>query len=63
MEISMIPDHIIDDLKNRGLSDSDIENSNPRDLFDEWCGWNGFYGYTDIFIDVMDSLREAKKAK
>jgi len=62
MEITLIPEHILDDLYNRGLSDSDIENSTPIKLFDEYLGWNGFTGYAVDFVDAIDSLRSAKKA-
>ena len=62
MEISLIPEHILDDLYNRGLSDSDIENSTPAKLFDEYLRWNGFSGYAGDFILAIDSLRVAQKA-
>ena len=62
MEISMIPDYILDDLASRGVTAEKIENSSPEDLFDEWCMWNGFIGYSSTFINVIDSLRSAQKA-
>jgi len=62
MEITLIPEHILDDLYSRGLSDFDIENSTPSKLFDEYLRWNGFSGYAGDFISAIDSLRVAKKS-
>ena len=63
MEISLIPEHILDDLYSRGLCDAEIESSTPSKLFDEYLRWNGFSGWADGFIDAIDSLRTAQKDK
>ena len=62
MEVSLIPDHILDDLHSRGLNDADIESSTPEHLFNEYLNWNGIIGYGDTFIEAIDSLRSAEKA-
>ncbi len=62
MEITLIPEHILDDLYSRGLSNSDIESSTPIKLFDEYLRWSGFTGYAGDFVGAIDSLRSAKKA-
>jgi len=62
MEISMIPDNILDDLASRGMTAEQIESSTPEHLFDEYLQWHGLQGYTSSFLDAIDSLRAAKKA-
>ena len=50
---------IWDDKANKSLKK---KRSNPNVLFVEWIMCNGFSGYAETFIDVIDSLREADKS-
>tara|TARA_R110002020_G_scaffold147185_2_gene322329 strand:+ start:1272 stop:1463 length:192 start_codon:yes stop_codon:yes gene_type:complete len=62
MEYDLIPENILEDLINRGLTREDIENSTPQKLFDEYLAWNGFIGWAGTFADAIDDLRSAQKA-
>ncbi len=60
MNIERIPDHIIEDLKERGWSEKEIERSYPDELFNEYCEWQGLSGYGDMLREVLDALRGAQ---
>ena len=61
MNINKIPDYILSDLKERGLSDEEISEKTPQSLFCEYCDWNGLIGWGPSLITVIDDLREANK--
>lgn len=62
MEYDLIPEDILEALKNRGLTREDIETSTPNKLFDEYARWHGFSGWSGTFINAIDELRYARKA-
>ena len=62
VEISLIPDRVLDAARNRGLSDETIESMTPEQLFEEYLSWLGILGHSDDFIKALDALRYAKKS-
>lgn len=61
MELKKIPQNIIDDLKERGHSDKDIEQMSPERAFHEFCEWNGLVGWASTLRNTLDSLRAAQE--
>jgi hypothetical protein len=63
VELSLIPDRVLDAARNRGLSDETIASQTPEELFDVYLSWLGIVGHSKDFIKALDSLRYAKKAE
>ena len=61
MIIEKIPDYILTDLHERGLSNTVIANETPEYLFKEYCNWQGLINWGDSLITVLDELRRAEK--
>jgi hypothetical protein len=59
LDLNKIPEHILSDLRSRGLSESEIEVLSPEQAFSEYCEWNGLRGWAPSIILTIDSLREA----
>lgn len=63
MKISDIPDHVLDDVRKRGIwSDVDIEAMSAEKVFDEYLRWNGIIGFGQDFFEVAITLHKAEKA-
>lgn len=61
MDINKIPESITNDLKERGLSESEIELSSPEQLLEEYMSWHGIIGWSQTFISAYKSLKEANQ--
>ena len=59
MKIAKIPDYILDDLTERGLSAKNINESTPEQLFCEYCDWHGLVDWGEALITVLEDLRNA----
>ena len=55
-----LPDHVIEALRERELSDDDISRMDAEALFDEYCSWYGIIGFSEMLIEALDSLRGMK---
>jgi len=60
MKIEKIPENILEDLRWQ-LSDEEIVESTPDQLFIEYCEWHGLCLCGYRLIDVLDSLRACKE--
>ena len=58
MNIKKIPDYILSDLKERGLSDEEISEKTPQSLFCEYCDWNGLIGWGPSCGHIDRALKE-----
>lgn len=59
ININLIPDHILVDLRERGLTDFDITNSLASTLLDEYLSWHGIIGWTPKIIEAMKAFAHA----
>ena len=59
MNIEKIPNYILTDLKERGLTPERIVESNVDDLFIEYCNWHGLSGWGEGLLTVLDDLNYA----
>lgn len=60
MDISQIPDFVLDALRQRGHNDEDIADMSAEEAFSEFCDWFGLSGWADRLIIALDHLREAE---
>jgi len=61
MDITKIPQHILDDLRSRGNTDEEIKEMSPECAFSEFCEWNGLNGWASTLRNALDILRVADK--
>lgn len=59
MDIAKIDPDVIDCLRKRGLSDSEIEAMTPEQAFSESRQWNGLIGFGAKLVNALDNLRAA----
>ena len=55
--IDQIPKHILADLRQRGHSDEAIERMSPREVFQEYCEWNGLIRWGDPLWEAVSALK------
>lgn len=60
VSIEAIPPHILNDLRERGLSDFDISTSKPTTLLNEYMSWHGVIGYTGKFVEALLAFLQAE---
>lgn len=60
MDMSKIPEDIVDALKKRGYSDDAIAQMTPKEAFSEYCNWNGLSGWGPTLWGVVAVLGDAR---
>ena len=63
ISVAKIPEHILIDLNERGLSDDDIENSTYQNLFNEYCIWHGLLDWGPSLLLAVDALKKADSSQ
>lgn len=63
LDFDKIPERVIDDLSERGWSDSDIEKMSPEQAFSEFCNWNGLINWGPSLWGVVKDLEKAETHK
>lgn len=63
MKIKNIPDEVFSALKNRGHNDKEIEAMTPKELFTEYCEWNGLIGYGRGLYSLVVKLRKLHRSE
>jgi hypothetical protein len=58
VDISKIPEHILSDVRERA-SDDAIATMTPREVFTEYCMWNGLINWGGTLFDAVESLKKA----
>jgi hypothetical protein len=61
LDLSKIPAHILVDVRERGHSDADIAAMTPRELFSEYCEWNGLLRWGDTLFSAVEACQKASK--
>lgn len=56
MDLQHIPKHVLEDVRERGNSDSQIEKMNPKEVFTEYCSWHGIINWGDALYDLAVGL-------
>jgi hypothetical protein len=51
---------ILDDLREN-YSDDQINAMSPRSILDAWLSWEGFIGYTNGIMQIVNLFFEPKK--
>lgn len=54
---SKLPGHVLDALRNRGLSDTEVRSLSPIEAFCHYCDWNGLIGWGYDLWDVASVLK------
>ena len=63
MNINLIPPLVLDAVRKREkFTDEEIVHLSPRELFDEYCSWNGLLNWGDSLWDTMDQLQKVQPA-
>ncbi|AJD82995.1 hypothetical protein PJWF_00102 [Achromobacter phage JWF] len=58
-KVEDLPPHIIDVLRERGLSDEEIRISSTRELMEHWLHWNGIINWTESIIQAYETFKQA----
>ena len=61
LDIKKLPDWLLNDIRERGLSDAQIASMDARNAFREYCNWNGVFGYDGDFYNPVHALDMAEK--
>lgn len=61
MDVKKIPQHIKDDLIERGHTEEDMAKMSAERAFHEFCEWHGLHDWAPILLNALDMLREADK--
>ena len=56
MKLSKIPPSVLIACRSRGFKDKEIENMAPRDLFHEFCEWEGLISWNETLWNVVSTL-------
>ncbi len=56
MDLQQIPKHVLEDVRERGNTDSQIEKMTPSEVFDEYCSWNGLINWGRPLYDLAVGL-------
>lgn len=59
MQIPDVPEYVLEALHERGFHDDVIEALTPKQMFHEFCEWNGLINYSDLPWDTATQLLEA----
>lgn len=46
--------------KQEEFTDDEINNKSPDELFDHWCNWNGFMGWSESIKRVIEEIYNVK---
>ena len=63
MDITTIPEHILDDIRHNvpfgyeGIyTDDELSRKTPGELFDHWLQWHGIIGYSESIVDAVEAI-------
>lgn len=59
MNIEALEGEILDALRERGHSDTEIKGMSLGYAFSEYCEWHGLCGWGHSLLRVIDELKEA----
>ena len=57
--VSKIPEHVLEELRESGLTDAALEKMEPREVFKRFCEWNGILGYSHSLYSTVIALEAA----
>jgi len=58
MKINKIPAHILTDVRARDFSDAEIEKLSAKEIFKQYCEWNGLINWYDTLWDAVLDLKK-----
>lgn len=50
---------VIEALRERGHTDTEISAMSANEAFEEWCSWHGFLGWSSSIRIALDNIRGA----
>ena len=59
LDIKVLPDFIISDLRDRGHTEDGIARMTPQEAFSEYCNWHGLINHGDSLWEVVQELKDA----
>jgi hypothetical protein len=59
LDLNVLPDEFIDDLKNRGNSEDEISKMSPETAFNEYCKWHGLTDWGDSLWRAVHEFKDA----
>lgn len=62
MDINKLPPGVRSALRERGVKDAVVAIMTPREVFEEYCNWNGIINWSDTLWDTMQALVQAQPA-
>lgn len=58
MKLEDIPEDVLENCRERGHSDEDIELMSPRQLFVEYCEWEGLISWGNKLWNIVSKLNK-----
>lgn len=55
--IDLVPESVLQDLREAGYPDEKIERMSPREAFDAYCTWNGLINWGDTLWSVASAFK------
>ena len=59
--LSKIPEHFLEDVRNRGYTNEDIQEMDALVFFYEYCQWQGLLGWGDTLFNLVELLKKAER--
>ena len=60
MNLENIPFDVLSAVRERGHSDATIELMRPREIFEEYCEWEGLINWSTRLYNIVLTLEGAK---
>ena len=60
LDLTVLPDELIQALKKRGHSEIEIQKMEPDRAFSEFCNWHGLSGWGDSLWFMVQELKDAE---
>lgn len=57
MDINKLPPGVREALRERGVKEAVVAIMSPREVFEEYCNWNGIINWSDTLWDTMTALQ------
>lgn len=62
MDVNKLPPGVREALRERGRKEAEVAIMTPREIFEDYCNWNGIINWSDTLWDTATALMNAQAA-
>lgn len=62
MDMNKLPPGVREALRKRGREEAEVAIMTPREVFEDYCNWNGLINWSDTLWNTMEALVQAQPA-